>query len=280
MDVSIVVPFHNEEKYIEECIRALLSQNYDNDRYEILMVNNNSTDRSVEIVSAYPEVQLLHEQQPGDFAARNLGVAKACGQLIAFTDSDTAPLPDWVSQAVDVMHNPDIVLIVGNLQFSSKSAGMRLICEYEAEKSRFIFSSGNDSIYFGHTCNMIVRSSVFEQLGPFPSVFRNSDVLYVRKVVDALSNDAVCYGDRVRVRRLEVAKYWDYVSKQFVYGIDLNRYSKFADVRPLNMRERIKVFQRAVHRYAYSPTTAFYLLALLAVGAISYDSGRLIKFRS
>ena len=280
MDVSIVVPFHNEEKYIEECIRALLLQNYDNDRYEILMVNNNSTDRSVEIVSAYPEVQLFHEQEPGDFAARNLGVAKASGKLIAFTDSDTAPLPDWLGQAVHVMHDPDSVLVVGNLQFSSNSAGMRLVCDYEAEKNRFIFSSSDSRVYYGYTCNMIVRRSVFEQLGNFPNVFRNSDVVYVRKVVDALSNDAVCYGDRVRVRRLEITNYWDYVSKQYVYGSDLNRYSRFADVRPLNTRERFTVFSRAIHRYAYSPLTATYLLALLAVAAISYKSGRFIGVRN
>ena len=275
MDVSIVVPFHNEEKHIEECIQALLSLDYPEDRYEILMVNNNSTDRSVEIVAAYPDVCLLHEREPGDFAARNLGVSKAKGELIAFTDSDTAPHPDWLTQAMLVMKNPNIALVVGNLQFSSDSAGMGLLRDYEAEKNRFIFSSDDPRIYYGYTCNMIVRSSVFERLGPFPGVFRNSDAVYVRKVVDAYSCDSVCYGEQVRVRRLEVASVRDYMSKQYIYGRDLRRYGNIADARPLSTRERFLVFRRAIHHYKYTPVTAIHLLALLVLGAISYDSGRL-----
>jgi glycosyltransferase involved in cell wall biosynthesis len=117
MDVSIVVPFYNEEKHIKQCIQALLSLDYPRDRYEILTVNNNSTDRSVEIVSSYPEVRLLHEKKQGDFPARNVGVSNARGEIIAFTDSDTAPYPEWLRQAMEAMRDQNTALVVGNLQF-------------------------------------------------------------------------------------------------------------------------------------------------------------------
>lgn len=279
MDFSIVVPFHNEEKHIEGCIQALLSLDYQKDRYEILMVNNNSTDRSVEIVSAYPEIRLLHEKKQGDFAARNLGVSNARGDLIAFTDSDTAPFPDWLNQAMLAMANPDTALVVGNLQFSSDSTAMNLLRDYEAEKNRFIFSSDDPGIYYGYTCNMIVRRSIFEQLGPFPGVFRNSDVVYVRKVVDAFSCDSVSYGEQVSVRRLEVASVRDYVTKQHIYGRDLNRYGTIADARPMSMKERLFLYRQAVRHYRYSPLIAVYLISLLAIGVVGYESGRLRGFR-
>jgi glycosyltransferase involved in cell wall biosynthesis len=53
MDISIVVPFHNEEKHIERRIQALLALDYPRDRYEIIMVDNNSNDRSAEIVRLF-----------------------------------------------------------------------------------------------------------------------------------------------------------------------------------------------------------------------------------
>ena len=279
MDVSIVVPFHNEEKHIEECIQTLLSLDYPKDRYEILMVDNNSTDRSVEIVKSYPEVHLLHEKNQGDFAARNLGVASSRGEIIAFTDSDTAPCPDWLNQAMDAMSNPETVLVVGNLQFSSASVAMNLLRDYEAEKNRFIFSSHDPEIYYGYTCNMIVRRSVFDQLGLFPEVYRNSDVVLVRRAVDAFSCDSVSYGEKVSVRRLEVASVRDYVTKQHVYGRDLNRYSSIANARPLSAGERFHVYRSALRHYRYSPFIAVYLFALLVLGVIGYESGRLRGIR-
>ena len=86
MDISIVVPVHNEERLIEGCLRALLALDYPRDRYEIIVVDNNSTDRSREIVERFPEVKLLSEKQQGDFAARNRGLSEAKGEIIAFTD--------------------------------------------------------------------------------------------------------------------------------------------------------------------------------------------------
>jgi glycosyltransferase involved in cell wall biosynthesis len=279
MDVSIVVPFYNEEKHIEECIQALLALDYPGDRYEVLMVNNNSTDRSVEIVSSYPEVRLLHEKKQGDFAARNLGVSNASGELIAFTDSDTAPFPDWLNQAMLAMRDPDTDLVVGNLQFSSSSVAMNLLRDYEAEKNRFIFSGDDPGIYYGYTCNMIVRRSVFERLGLFPEVYRNSDAVYVRKVVDAFSCGAVSYGEQVSVRRLEVASVRDYITKQHIYGRDLNRYGTIADARPLSTKERLFLYRQAVRHYRYSPLIAVYLITLLTMGVVGYESGRLRGFR-
>ncbi|HYQ73126.1 MAG TPA: glycosyltransferase [Gammaproteobacteria bacterium] len=279
MDVSIIVPFHNEEKHIEESVQTLLKLDYDKDLYEILMINNNSTDRSVEIVSAYPGVRLLDEKKPGDFAARNLGVAEARGRILAFTDSDTAPDPDWLQQIVQAMENPGTAVVVGSLRFSSESLGMALLCDYEAEKNRFIFTSDDPHIYYGYTCNMAVRRSVFEELGPFPEVYRNSDAVFVRKVVDRFSVNAVSYGEQMSVRRLEVASIWDYFMKAHVYGRDLNRYSLIAEARPLRTAERLAVFRRALRHYRYPVFTALYLILLLVTGVISYDSGKLRGLR-
>ena len=82
MDISVVVPFHNEEEHLEGCIRALRGLEYPEDRREIMLVDNNSTDRSVEIVQRHPDIRLLSESRPGDFAARNRGIAASSGEIV------------------------------------------------------------------------------------------------------------------------------------------------------------------------------------------------------
>ena len=66
MDISVIVPFYNEEGYVEQCVQALLSQDYPKERYEVILVDNNSSDRSAEIVRRYPGIKLLSEGLQGD----------------------------------------------------------------------------------------------------------------------------------------------------------------------------------------------------------------------
>ncbi len=71
MKISVIVPVHNEEKYIGECIESLLKQSVPAD--EIIIINNNSTDNTVAIVKKYP-VKLLNEKKQGITFARNKGL--------------------------------------------------------------------------------------------------------------------------------------------------------------------------------------------------------------
>ena len=97
IDFSIVVPFYNKEKTIGRCIASLVSQDYPKEKYEIIFVNNNSTDASCDIVTRYPVVKLLHEHKQGAYIARNKGILNAKGIFIAFTDADTEVRKDWLS---------------------------------------------------------------------------------------------------------------------------------------------------------------------------------------
>ena len=276
MDFSIVVPLHNEEGYIEACIRALLTQDYPPERYEIIVVDNNSTDGSVEIVQRHARVKLLSEARQGDFAARDRGLRAAQGEIIAFTDSDTAPEADWLSEIAAAMSSdPDLGILVGNLQYGDSKL-MRMLADYEAERSDYILSSQKKEIYFGYTCNMAVRRSVFDRIGSFPQLYRNSDVLFIHRLIDIDSCRAVGYGRRARVQRLEVSSFWRYLRKQAEYGADLSRYAEIAGARPLGNRERLEVFRRFARRSSYSIVRMALLSLMLLVSTLSYDLSRLL----
>jgi glycosyltransferase involved in cell wall biosynthesis len=265
------VPLHNEERWIDECVRSLLAQDYPQDRYEIVVVDNNSTDTSAARVQQYPRVRLFHERQQGDFAARNRGVRESTGEIIAFTDSDTAPLPGWLRAIVDGMESTGASLLVGRLEFGNGAGGLALLAAYEAEKGHFVFSSAIAPLYYGYTCNMAVRREVFEQMGTFAPVFRNADVVLVRKVVDALSPRALSFSDAMRVRRLEVGSVGQYLRKQMAYGRDFVRYARVVDVEVLNLGQRFHVFGQTIRRNDLGPIESAWLLAILAVGALCYD---------
>jgi glycosyltransferase involved in cell wall biosynthesis len=81
---SIIVPFLNEERWLPGCLDALDAQTLDRSLFELIFVDNGSTDRSVEIVTTHGGVRLLHEPQRDPYLARNRGIAAACARQIVF----------------------------------------------------------------------------------------------------------------------------------------------------------------------------------------------------
>ena len=268
------MPLFNEERWIDDCIQALLAQEYPVDRYEILVVDNNSTDGSVERAARHPRVRWLREPTQGDFAARNRGILESSGEILAFTDSDTAPRPEWLHSIVGHMQTTGASLLVGRLEYGGRSHALQLLEAYEAEKGEFIFGAGIPRIYFGYTCNMAVRRSVMDRLGPFAPVFRNADVVFVRRAVDELSPRALAFCDAMRVRRLEVASVRQYLGKQAAYGADFIRYADIAGASTLNAQQRLAVFGRTVRKNGLGPLDAVVLFGFLTLGAASYEVSR------
>ncbi len=112
MKISIVIPVHNSEKYLKECIESVL-QGLENDD-EIILVENGSTDRSWEICSgyndAYPCVKAVHLETAGVSRARNYGVSLAKGDWIIFLDSDDILDPGLLPAVHDLDIKADILL--------------------------------------------------------------------------------------------------------------------------------------------------------------------------
>ncbi len=87
--VSVIIPAHNTEEFIGDAVRCVLSQSYEN--YEIIVIDDGSTDRSAEIaISLAPDARVLSQPNLGAAAARNAGLIAARGDYIAFLDAD-----DW-----------------------------------------------------------------------------------------------------------------------------------------------------------------------------------------
>jgi glycosyltransferase involved in cell wall biosynthesis len=104
--VSLVIPVYNEESHLRLCLDAIAAQTVR--PFEVIVVDNNSTDGTVAVASEYPFVTVLHERRQGVAYARDCGFNAARGDVIGRTDGDTILAPDWVETVQRVFADPDI----------------------------------------------------------------------------------------------------------------------------------------------------------------------------
>ena len=91
MKISIVVPVYNCEKYVGDCIESVINQS--NDNWELILVNDGSTDKSAEICNSYAEkyrqkIFAFHKENEGQFLTRKFGILKCTGDYVGFLDAD------------------------------------------------------------------------------------------------------------------------------------------------------------------------------------------------
>lgn len=110
--ISIIVPIYNAEKWIERCVDSLICQTYTD--IEILLINDGSTDRSLEICNTYAEkdnrITVIDKENEGVSATRNLGLQKARGEFIQFVDCDDYVDSQMCEKMLGAIENADLVL--------------------------------------------------------------------------------------------------------------------------------------------------------------------------
>ncbi|WP_026506352.1 glycosyltransferase [Butyrivibrio sp. MC2013] len=137
-ELSIIVPVYNVEKYLDECVRSLLDQDYDS--YEIVLVDDGSTDSSGEICDRYAKdhdiVSVVHKKNGGLGSARNTGMKACNGKYILFVDSDDYLSRDCLSKLMNRAVDQQLdILAFGAHSFADK--GGEVLYQYTREKIPF-----------------------------------------------------------------------------------------------------------------------------------------------
>lgn len=270
----MVVPFYNAERFLSKCLDGLSAQDLPRDQYEIILVNNNSIDLSRNVAAGYPDVILLDQPISGSYAARNMGIRHARGEIVATIDPDCHPDRDWLAQIDAGMRDPQCQVLIGHQRHASASPGLDLLELYEAEKVAYVTGAGKKELFFGYTNNMAFRRSLFDKIGFFPERVRGGDTMFVRMVVDRMGCDVVRFRREMKTTHLEVDTLNAYYSKRMVYGQSNERLSQTMKFRPLRNHERWKVFMNLAKRQRLTWKKRLLLLALLAPGALLYEAGR------
>lgn len=101
--VTVIIPLYNVQAYIAECLDSLSRQTYTN--FEVVIVNDGSTDQSAEIVKEYiakskMNMRLIEQRNQGVSKARNVGIDNACGDYLCFVDADDMLKPQYLERMV------------------------------------------------------------------------------------------------------------------------------------------------------------------------------------
>jgi len=176
--VSVIIPVYNSEEYLVECLESVLSQDYQ--PTEVVAVNNNSTDRSPQILDSFRSkgVVVVQERRPGAAAARNAGIRASRGSLLAFQDADDIWFPGKLKEQVAFLDaNPAFGIVFGQFanwypnalgQFESPRSFLATPERWEVPEplSGWIYTAELLACPISMITPMILRE-VFDGTGPF-----------------------------------------------------------------------------------------------------------------
>ena len=182
--ISIVIPLYNKEKQIQKTLKSVLLQTYQD--FEIVIVNDGSTDSSVQHVLEVKDkrIRLFHQENAGVSAARNKGIKKSKGDLIAFLDADDEWDPEYLQTQINLiqkypqcheyacnyvikdMQGSITKTIINNLPFKNNDGYLTNYFE--------VASHSNPPLW---TSTIVVRKSAIEDVGGFPIGIKSGEDL-------------------------------------------------------------------------------------------------------
>jgi GT2 family glycosyltransferase len=180
--VSIVVCTYNGSRTLRECLAGALGLDYPN--YEVIVVDDGSTDQTAAIASELP-VRLIRTPNQGLSSARNTGLAAATGEIVAYLDDDAYPDPHWLDYIVSVFEREDVAAVGGpNLPPPGDGWIAECVADAPGGPAHVLLSDRLAEHIPG--CNMAFRRSRLQAIGGFDPVFRKAgdDVDVCWRVLD------------------------------------------------------------------------------------------------
>jgi len=184
-ELSVIIPAWNAAKNLPLCLEALERQTVARDRFEVIVVDDGSSDSSAEIARLCA-VHCHSQANQGPAAARNQGAALAQGSLIFFTDADCVPDPAWLEEMAAPFAQPDVAAVKGAYRTEQTSLVARF-AQLEFEE-RFRMLARRDSIDMVDTYSAGFRKEIFEELGGFDTRFpeaNNEDTEFSYRMAEA-----------------------------------------------------------------------------------------------
>ena len=192
--VSVVVAAKNEEQAIGDCLQAVLVQDYPADKYDVVVVDDGSTDATAEIVRKFAQqdrrIKLLRPEH-GDSKLRakkralQYGIENSGGQIVMITDADCRPPSTWISGMIRHFE-PQVGLVAGHIREEGSTLGLKL--RALERLSVAAVAAGAMSWGYGLTArggNLSYRRKVFEEVGGLKTLYKSlsgDDDLFVQLV--------------------------------------------------------------------------------------------------
>ena len=172
MRLSFVVPAYNEEAYLPACLESILAQTGElGDAVEIIVVNNASSDRTLQVAMGFKGVRVVDEPRKGLTFARQAGFAASSGELIANVDSDSRLTEGWVQTVLaEFAAEPKLVALSGPFIYYDMSPNQRVSVRIFYAIAYLVYAVNRWVLRAGSMVqggNFVLRRSALEQIGGF-----------------------------------------------------------------------------------------------------------------
>jgi cellulose synthase/poly-beta-1,6-N-acetylglucosamine synthase-like glycosyltransferase len=229
--VTILIPIRNVAKYIKECLDALLNQTYPKDKYEIWLLDNNSDDGTLDIVSQYPKdkVRVVQTGVHSPPIKYNRILPEVKSEVIGFVDGDANVDKDWLIKVVEALNDPKAAGATGVILTANKNKLIPRIIGYELQDR---YERMPREIKRAATMHIVYKKKILEEVGGFNEKLKTGYDCEIGYKINNLGYKIIFVSD---------AKVWHnhrenlqaFFKQQYEYG-------KFAIVRYFKMPKMLK----------------------------------------
>lgn len=251
MKFSILIPVYNDEEYLKQCLDSVVNQSYEN--IEIVIVNDGSTDKSIEVINDYAakdkRIKVITQDNQGVCKARNKLIENASGEYVLFLDADDYIDCNLCSEMLNIIknYNPDLITFDYTVLYSNSSMivsnndkSIEVKSSVEVLKNEYLFNSKKYDMVLWRRCykNDIIKSVKFLD-GYVPEDYFTAFEIYEKsnKIVHISKS---LYNYRARGNGLTVRKnidelYGNYLVDKKVYKEELEYFKN-----SINMQIRVR----------------------------------------
>lgn len=204
--VSVIIPLYNKERTIQRAVDSVLVQSFAD--FELIIIDDGSTDKSLEIASQYDDsrIKIIQQANAGPGAARNVGIEEANADLLAFLDADDQWLPFYLQNAVAEINRTNVGIVGTTFYEFPKGIDFADVLKKAGIKSGIGYISENDDtitlfnkLQFFHVGSSVVRTDLARKVRGFDRRHKNGeDTIFFYKVLanteySILTQTAVCH---------------------------------------------------------------------------------------
>lgn len=259
--VSIIIPTYNRKDLLKDAIESLLNQTHPKDKYEVIVVDDGSTDGTEGIVKKLAEkttcnLRYFKQTNKGPATARNTGIKNAVGEIIGFTDDDCTASDTWIENAVHCFNAKTIVGVQGSTlpqkEFKKPFTITGSFCTIEVTEESWYYP----------TCNMFYRLDALTKVGGFKEVYTlagSEDTDLAWRVKEQGGKIVFC-GDVI-------------VHHAIIYRSHLERLKRFKRYKfdPLLFRDHPNLRKKLKFGFLYSKSDIYPIFIVLAVIAAALN---------
>ncbi len=186
--LSVIIPVYNNSSGLRKVLWSLVNQDFDKILYEIIVSDNGSTDKTLDVAKEYADEYpqlvryVIENKIQSSYAARNKGIIISKGKILVFTDADCIADKDWLKNGFSSMTQSSVSMVAGRIKFTYKNSEPN-IWEYYDSAEKLNQKSYVNNAGFGATANLFVRKKMFDKYGLFlPELQSGGDYEFGRRL--------------------------------------------------------------------------------------------------